>query len=79
MPLSPLEYLRHMLAEATYLMDAGKNLTKDRFLRDETIKRAFVRSVEIIGEATKKTPDELKAPSTDQLASHGRHEGPVDS
>ncbi len=32
------------------------NITKDDFLRDETLKRAVVRSLEIIGEATKKIP-----------------------
>jgi uncharacterized protein with HEPN domain len=29
-------------------------------MRSETLKRAFVRSIEIIGEASKKIPDELK-------------------
>ena len=28
-------------------------LDKDVFLQDETLKRAFVRSLEVIGEATK--------------------------
>jgi uncharacterized protein with HEPN domain len=35
-------------------------LTRDKFFNDETLKRAFVRSIEIIGEATKKLSDELK-------------------
>lgn len=35
-------------------------LTKDDFLRDETLKRAVVRSLEIIGEATKKIPADFK-------------------
>jgi uncharacterized protein with HEPN domain len=48
---SPLEYLRHMLAEAEFLADASANLSRDEFLQDETLKRAFVRSIEIIGEA----------------------------
>jgi len=35
-------------------------LSKDLFIRSETLKRAFVRSIEIIGEASKKIIDELK-------------------
>jgi uncharacterized protein with HEPN domain len=60
MPLSPLEYLRHILDETTYLISDSEGLSKDRFMRSETLKRAFVRSIEIIGEASKKVSDELK-------------------
>lgn len=56
MPLSPLEYLRHILDEVEYLIKQAQGLTKERFSRDETLKRAFVRSIEIIGEAAKKLP-----------------------
>lgn len=35
-------------------------MSKDAFLRDETLKRAVVRSLEIIGEATKKIPADFK-------------------
>ncbi len=59
MPLSPLEYLRHILDEVEYLMEQTKDLTKEGFTRDETLKRAFVRSIEIIGEAAKKLPAQL--------------------
>jgi uncharacterized protein with HEPN domain len=58
--LSPLEYLRHILDEAEYLMGQTQGLSQDEFLNDETLKRAFVRSIEIIGEAAKKVPDNLK-------------------
>ena len=51
MSLSPREYLQHMLAEATYLAEGSVDVERDEFLRDETLKRAFVRSIEIIGEA----------------------------
>jgi len=33
----------------------------DAFVADETLRRAFVRSLEIIGEAAKKLPDEFRA------------------
>lgn len=58
--LSPLEYLRHIQDEAEYLMSQTQGLSKDEFVGDETLKRAFVRSIEIIGEAAKKVPDDLK-------------------
>jgi uncharacterized protein with HEPN domain len=59
MSLSPLEYLRHILDEADYLISESRNLSKEQFLQSETIRRAFVRSIEIIGEASKKVPTEL--------------------
>jgi uncharacterized protein with HEPN domain len=31
-----------------------------QFIQDETLKRAFVRSIEIIGEAAKQVPDNLR-------------------
>ena len=35
-------------------------LTREEFLNDETLKRAVTRSLEIIGEATKKIPADFK-------------------
>lgn len=35
-------------------------MTKDDFLYDETLKQVVVRSLEIIGEATKKIPADFK-------------------
>ncbi len=60
MPLSPLEYLRHILDETDYLTAQMQGLSKERFLTDATLKRAFVRSIEIIGEASKKIPVDLR-------------------
>ncbi len=48
------EYLQHMLDETHYLLDHMQDLNKDVFLRDETFKRAFVRSLEIIGKLQNK-------------------------
>lgn len=53
-------YLEHILAETEYLLKMARPLTLDEFLADETLKRAFVRSLEIIGEAVKNLPDDLK-------------------
>jgi len=59
MPVSPLEYLRHILDETAYLRAQSTGLTKRQFTESETLKRAFVRSIEIIGEAAKKVPAEI--------------------
>jgi uncharacterized protein with HEPN domain len=60
MSLSSLEYLRHILDETIYLVDRAKGLSRDQFMQDETLRRAFVRSLEIIGEAAKKVSLELR-------------------
>ncbi|HWP48382.1 MAG TPA: DUF86 domain-containing protein [Candidatus Limnocylindrales bacterium] len=60
MSLLAIEYLRHILEEANYLTAKVQGLSKVQFDQDETLKRAFVRSLEIIGEATKKVPLDLK-------------------
>jgi uncharacterized protein with HEPN domain len=60
MSLSNFEYLRHILDETAYLMSESKGLAKSVFIGDKTLQKAFVRSIEIIGEATKKLPDEFK-------------------
>ena len=60
MQASPLEYLRHILDETEYLILQKQGLSKEQFLEDATLKRAFVRSIEIIGEASKKIPSELR-------------------
>jgi len=57
MSRSAVEYLRHILDEAQYLIQASAQLKKDAFVADETLKRAFVRSLEIIGEATKQVDE----------------------
>ena len=36
-------------------------MTKEQFSRDETLKRAFVRGIEVIGEAAKKVPPEFRS------------------
>lgn len=61
MSFEPLEYLRHIVAEADYLTERTASMSKDDFLKDETLRRAFVRSLEVIGEASKKVPDEFRA------------------
>jgi uncharacterized protein with HEPN domain len=54
MSKDPTEYLRHIFDECSFLISVTKDISKDNFLDNETLKRATVRSLEIIGEATKK-------------------------
>jgi uncharacterized protein with HEPN domain len=59
MSKDPMEFLNHIFDECSYLLSVN-NLTKEDFLNNETLKRAVVRSLEIIGEASKKIPLEDK-------------------
>jgi uncharacterized protein with HEPN domain len=60
MSTSAQPYLQHILNETQYLIGQSQGCTKEEFLRDETRKRAFVRSLEIIGEAAKQVPDAVR-------------------
>jgi uncharacterized protein with HEPN domain len=61
MSFEPRDYLRHILVETDYLVAQAAGLTREQFLSNETLRRAFVRSLEIVGEAAKKVPDEFRA------------------
>ncbi len=53
--------LRHILVECDYLTSVvTPETTLEQLMADETLKRAVVRSLEIIGEATKKIPADIK-------------------
>ena len=73
MSFEPREYLRHIPVEADYLLRESDGICTEQFLADETFQRAFVRSLEIIGEATKKVPDEFRVryPNVDWRAIAG--------
>ena len=53
MSYDPSDYLQHILTEVEYLRAKSADLTASDFMADETLQRAFIRSIEIIGEATK--------------------------
>jgi len=61
MSISTVEILRHIRDEAKFLSDSTRGMSVERFLDDPVLKRACVRSIEVIGEAAKKVPDKLKA------------------
>jgi len=60
MSRSETEYLRHIQDEARYLAEAGREVSWNEFSSDKTLKRAFVRSIEVIGEATKNLSTEIR-------------------
>lgn len=60
MSKEPEQFLKHIHDECKYLLGVSDGLTYDEFYNDETLKRAVVRSLEIIGEATKKIPADFK-------------------
>lgn len=61
MSKEPLEYLRHIQDECLFVLSViGADTVKEELISDETLKRAVVRSLEIIGEATKKIPIDFK-------------------
>jgi uncharacterized protein with HEPN domain len=57
---SAREYLQHILDETAYIMISSVDLDKATFIQDETLKRAYVRSIEVIGEAVKQLPEPLR-------------------
>jgi uncharacterized protein with HEPN domain len=60
MSLPTREYLNHILDETAYVMTDSEKVSKADFLASETLKRAYIRSIEVIGEAVKHLPDELR-------------------
>ncbi|MFH1970972.1 MAG: DUF86 domain-containing protein [Patescibacteria group bacterium] len=69
----PEEYLKHILDEIDFILNSSKEITEDKFMRDETLQRAYSRSLEIIGEATKQLSKEFtgKHPQIDWILMAG--------
>lgn len=57
---SPRDIIRHILDEIDFVLGEIDGLDLDSFTRNGTLKRAFVRSLEIMGEAAKKIPTEVR-------------------
>ncbi|RUM33499.1 MAG: hypothetical protein DSY33_04325 [Archaeoglobus sp.] len=49
-------YLEHILQECEFLIEKSKEIKFDDFIEEPVLMRAFVRSLEIIGEAVKNLP-----------------------
>lgn len=60
MSKSHLELIEHILAEIEFLRKQRDNLNETEFAVNEVMQRAFVRSLEIIGEAVKGVAGDIK-------------------
>ena len=60
MSRSSLELIKHILVETNYIKSQVNELEFEAFIENDTLKRAFVRSTEIIGEATKNIAQEVR-------------------
>jgi len=60
-----VEYLKHIRDECEYILAATDKITYDLFIHDETLKRALVRSIEIIGEAAKNVSPSFRTTQTE--------------
>ena len=67
MSKQPKEYLKHILDEIKFLLISSGDINEGKFMYDETLQRAYSRSLEIIGEATKQLPKDFtdKYPEVD--------------
>src|SRR5207249_1909679 len=60
-PFKSADLRLEMISPAAWQLSAqAASTTREVFLKDEVLKRAFVRSVEVIGEAAKKVPEEIR-------------------
>ncbi len=53
-------YLHHILDETYFLIENSAGINFDQLQRDPVLQRAFIRSLEIIGEAVKNIPIDLQ-------------------
>ena len=65
MLVSDLELLRHILDETIFVQDTINGKGYDEVMNNGILFRAVVRSIEIIGEATKKLSEDFKSTHPD--------------
>jgi uncharacterized protein with HEPN domain len=58
---SNLELLRHIKEEVDFILQYTQAKTKDEVVDDAVLCRAIIRSLEIIGEASKKLDEEFRS------------------
>lgn len=69
-------YLRHMSDECSYLLQISRETPVSSIIRDPTLQRAVVRSIEVLGEALKKhLPSAQRPESGHPLGRYCRHPG----
>lgn len=65
MSKSATEFLHHILDELIFLEEKSKQMSETEFMDDPVSQRAFARSLEIIGEAVKLMPVEVRTAHAD--------------
>jgi uncharacterized protein with HEPN domain len=58
---SNLELVQHILVETAFIILHTNNKSKEDVINDDVLCRAVVRSLEVIGEASKKIDEEFKS------------------
>ena len=61
MSTSANDVLQHIRVEAQFLAQVITGISVEDFERDQVLMRACVRSIEVIGEATKKLPESIRS------------------
>jgi len=61
MSTSPSDLLGHIRDEAEFLRSSISGVSAEEFAGNAVLKRACVRAIEVIGEATKKVPESFRA------------------
>lgn len=56
----PKIFLKHILESIEWIENDVQDLSEDRFLKNVPIQDAVVRRLEIIGEAIRNLPDDIK-------------------
>ncbi len=62
---NPKILLQHILASISAIEKYTQGISKDEFISSPQIQDAVIRNLEIIGEATKKIPHDIKAKHND--------------
>jgi len=60
MKKDPKIFIEHILESIARIEEYTKGITKDEFLSSSKIQDAVIRRIEVIGEAVKNIPDEMK-------------------
>ena len=55
-----IDFLKHIKKELDFLTSNSAKISFEDFANDDFISRAFIRSLEVIGEACKKVPDDIR-------------------
>ena len=58
---SNLDLLRHIKDEVDFVLSYTEGKSQEQVMHDEVLCRAIIRSLEIIGEASKKLEDDFKS------------------